>query len=1055
VRKISKTLAMMSLLAPVGASALGIGDIRLRSALNQTLDAEIPLVLSGKDTPDDVKISLAPPEAFVKAGIERHFFLSKLRFEALQKKDGSYAIRVSSSDVIREPFLNFLMEVNWPQGRMLREFTILLDPPAVLPETVAAETVSPRLERPLRGNNRAVALQPPGAGYPVRQAESTGEPKSRFNGSEYGPVRRDDTLWSIAKLVNRDPGVTQEQMVMALYRYNPKAFSANNVNSLLAGATLRVPDREFIVQVPSDQAREEFYRQQGRGRLTARSEEKPASPAPEAAPQAQLKLLAPSDSKAKGEAAVSGSEREKGKAKGDLALEVAETLKQENEEFRSRLAQFEERLADMQRLLSLKDEQIALLQAQQAPAATQQTGQTPATPQQTQQDASPVQPVPQAPAAAPETPQIPAAAPEAQQTPPAAQQAPTAEPPQAEQPAVPPLPTPNAGETVAATAPPQPAPPVSPPKATSPKPASKPVTAKPQATPPPKAEPGFWASLLEEPLYLGALGGSVALLGITAWLLARRRAAMIAETESILLATEQNHLKIQAASPTLEDTAAERVAVSKSSFLSDFSSSDFDALGSETDEVDPISEADVYLAYGRYKQAEELIRNAIEQQPQRDDCKLKLLEIHYATENRPAFEQYALELKSLGKDQNPDFWDKVMEMGRELAVDNPLFEVGAGSSNKDAGRAAKPLDFADTILEDLKQFELPAVPSPGGKNDGVSIDDSGKRDTSSATSSLDFDLGAWDLDEIGDSGDKVIEIESSHSSASPETADGTPALDLDFATLGIGKPETSASADDIQPPEADETPALNFDLGALGIGEAEDSAPSNASPTDAEIDETRTLDFDLGALGIGKPAEDEDGAPAPAAPAEEAASGIPSLDFDIDALDREKVRVVGAENEEDATEALPDIENLIAFDSGDLVLPAEPEESQVELAEKTIDDILRELTGHYEQPDEARADAAGFDFDLAMTPADSPVASETKEGEPEALQDGQYSDLTDMDELETKLDLAKAYADMEDEESARDILEEVLAKGNEKQKKEAAQLLEKLGRSAPPMAHGF
>ena len=111
MRKISKTLALMGLLAPMGANALGIGDIRLHSALNQSLNAEIPLVISNNEELPEIRINLASQEAFSRAGIERHYALSKLRFKPQQKADGSYVIRVSSVEAIREPFLNFMIEV--------------------------------------------------------------------------------------------------------------------------------------------------------------------------------------------------------------------------------------------------------------------------------------------------------------------------------------------------------------------------------------------------------------------------------------------------------------------------------------------------------------------------------------------------------------------------------------------------------------------------------------------------------------------------------------------------------------------------------------------------------------------------------------------------------------------------------------------------------------------------------------------------------------------------------------------------------------------------------
>ena len=124
----SKTLALIGLLTPLGASALGLGEIRAQSSLNQVLRAEIPLVLSGNDRLENIRIRLASPEAFAQAGVERQHGLTQLRFKPLARPDGRHVIQVSSRDAITDPFLDFLVEVESPQGTVLREFTLLLDP---------------------------------------------------------------------------------------------------------------------------------------------------------------------------------------------------------------------------------------------------------------------------------------------------------------------------------------------------------------------------------------------------------------------------------------------------------------------------------------------------------------------------------------------------------------------------------------------------------------------------------------------------------------------------------------------------------------------------------------------------------------------------------------------------------------------------------------------------------------------------------------------------------------------------------------------------------------
>ncbi len=224
-RKRLRLLAACALMAPAGAMALGVGPIQVRSALNQTLAAEIELLSVTEDQLPDLTIQLASPEAFAASGIERPRVLSELDFSVTTRADGRRIVEVRSTRPIREPFLNFLLELASPRGRLVREFTVFLDPPAFAPAPVAAAAgeVAPRQRvRPGAPPPAAAALPYDGAG-------------------RYGPVAPGQTLWSIAGSVRPDRSVSIQQMMEALLRLNPHAFTAPNVNSLAAGAILRVP----------------------------------------------------------------------------------------------------------------------------------------------------------------------------------------------------------------------------------------------------------------------------------------------------------------------------------------------------------------------------------------------------------------------------------------------------------------------------------------------------------------------------------------------------------------------------------------------------------------------------------------------------------------------------------------------------------------------------------------------------------------------------------------------------------------------------------------------
>ncbi|WP_125469002.1 FimV/HubP family polar landmark protein [Methylomagnum ishizawai] len=889
----------------------------MHSALDQALVAEIPLVLSGNDTLADVKVSLASPEAFAKAGLDRQYFLTKLRFTPTQTANGNYIIQVSSREAITEPFMDFLVEVNWPQGRLLREFTVLLDPPSSLQERVAAEIDSPAMQRPgPRTYERVAEIRRAGESAPrparpaPRPAAAPPPPPSadQLTDQAYGPVRRDETLWSIARALNQDPGVSQEQMMLALFRANPQAFSGYRMNGLKAGAVLRLPNRDFIARLAPGQARSEFARQQAQGSGTSAYDT--GGP--------QLKLTPPPEARPRNPGGLPGGDTPASRAKSEQALEVAESAKQETEDLRSQLAQLRQQLGDIQRLLTFKDEQIASLQAQRGAPATPPPKATGAE--------TPVQP---APVSKPEP-------------------ATTANPPSTAKPE----PT--------ATAPTPPPAAVQPPPKPSVPPVAKPTAPAKPATPPAPVHVAETPFDFSPYLYGGAALG---LVGFGAMLLIRWRNAKIAATESILLAAEREGNPQHTPLPTLKalEETPEPVITTKSSFLSEFTPSDFDALGSETDEVDPVSEADVYLAYGRYKQAEELIRHAIQQHPDRDECKLKLLEIYYATENRAAFENYARELKGQRKHQQENFWSKVEEMGRELLANSDLFKaapptpsrsIGGADPAKSSVPASSPLgslDLSDELIDDLKRFEIEFM------EDGPEAGD-------------DAELGFLSLD-------------------------------------GLDTDDTAATP----------TPAR--------AAEAKTPAPAAKEPEQALFD---ALEFDLDFLK--------------------------AADAEPEATPRRD------------TGSMEELENLIPF-SLDLEPASEPEESLLAdngPADKTIDDILRELTGQIGQEPAATSEAGPaaertplgrFDFDLDLlepAPAIDEIeafqapAPTDLEPELQAQEEDLFAGLTDMDQFETKLDLAKAYADMEDEDSAREILLEVATHGNDRQKAEATALLDKL-----------
>jgi pilus assembly protein FimV len=1072
VQKLSKTLAIVGLMAPLSAGALGTGEIKLYSALNQRLNAEVPLVIAPSEQIGDLRVNLASAEAFAKAGLERPYYLTGLRFEVLSKGRATPLVRITSNDTIREPYVNFLMELQWSQGHVLREFTLLLDPPSTFKERQAAERNLPR-----------VAAAPVAAALPPVAASDLHATPDSFSGGEYGPVRSGETLWSIAKVVGRDREATVEQMVVALYEANPQAFPKPNLFSFQPGVKLRVPGASQAKAHSPAEAKQIIQEQHAvwRGKaVPAKPAAVAVAPTPSAATEKPLTLLAPERPEN-----AAGKKPAAGPSKGELALEIADTVKQENEDIRGRLANLEQQLQLMQRVISLKDQQIAALQAGRpmpplpADLLTQpllpSVGALP-------QPAALVAP---APAATPASAAIPAAVPAA--APGAATPVAPTPPPVAAPPIVASEPAKPADIAAAVPAPAKPAEPAAsvaaePAAAPTPQPpAAAPAPAKPappkskpavKPAPVPEAAEGFFSDYSTG--LLGALGLLVSGL---AWLAVKRRRAALAEIDNAMPATEFRPMDLTQAAekrPAEAGTASGLITPSQhGSFLSDFTPSDFDVLDSDNEAIDPISEADVYLAYGRYSQAEELIRQAINENPFRDECKLKLLEVFYTAQDREAFEKYVAELQEENKNNDHDFWVRVVDMGRSLAPDNPIFSQGQAAVSSEAPPAVAAVAAATEE----------ALPAPPAAEPLEHEDD------------FAFDLGDDAFATIGEAGEAFL---ASFSQATLDTApSAADTLPPDSVQAEVVLEEESSGLDfdlDLTVESLPEPEAMDFSLPmepsppVVAPAEAAQAPVAAASENDPSL-----LEFDVAALsgggfkfaGVEQSAdepepliEDEHGrtmefsvAPAPAAPApepelpaaSEAELGLPAIAeedegsdlaamFDLSAVPAAEAPAQAAAEPESV-----DLLDVDAFEF-DLSSPAfsqaeeeampQPEDSApvlpapLPLENFDLTQVIPAIPEVIPAAAPAQEDEE-FDFDMNFDFSGQELGAGHDESDLEAPQD-----LTDMDEMETKLDLAKAYIDMGSPESAKPMLDDVLHSGDARQKAEAQALLDELAGKA-------
>lgn len=611
MNKSTNAAAAFCLLNSASIYALGVGEIETSSSLNQALKATIPLVSSKDEDPSNIRIALASRDAFATAGIDRPHYLNDLEFTPVLGDDGEITINVKSKATIKEPFVNFILEVEWPEGQTLKEFTILLDPPITMsdvrttPIEVATSPTPIAVETPTTNTESA-----PVTAYvaPANQSAPT---------SAYGPTKNNGTVWGIANdLLKNGNTATHQQMVMALYDNNPSAFYKKNINALKKGAILQVPDQNQVHALTPTQATNAYIDQNNlwssstttnvpvakaavikdediqQAAVTSDTQKKPEPDVNEA----QLTLSTPSDEEIN-DISVEGNSTDTpvgstdADTQANTAIEMATTIEEENKDVKSRLNDLEVQVQKLERLLALKDEQLSQLQA-------------------------------------------PKAAPEA-----AAKQ---------------PIPV-----------------------------AEKPPT-----------------RVVEEESNLTAYAGGGLLLALAGLFLARRR-KNTPETEDT----------VTAIGPTIEpevtegagDTSADPVAQEESSSTSPETvieeTTSVHPTPKSTAPSDPLAECDVFIAYGRYDQAEDLIQKSLSSEPDNVSFKLKLLDVYFAASKPAAFDELANELSNVD-DVDTAGWEKVVEMGEQICPQSELF----------GGQPAQSPDTTTETNEDLPEFNFDATP---------------------------------------------------------------------------------------------------------------------------------------------------------------------------------------------------------------------------------------------------------------------------------------------------------------------------------------------------------
>lgn len=712
LRMLARFTAVACALWASQALALGLGDINVKSRLNQPFSASIAVLGATSAQLDSLSVKLASAEEFNRAGIERSDYLSSLKFE-VQDVPGGARVLVSSSQLAREPFLNFILEVRSPDGKLLREYTVLLDPPVAAdssapaaapssspaPSPAYAPPAAPVVQVPAPAapsmapaEAAQLAALAPGAkataarhkGRPARPPASPATPATPAaaavapapapeavavtpapaGGSSYGPTAPQETLWSIATKLRPGPQVSMDQVLLALYRANPQSFDRGSFNGLLKGQTLKVPSLADMQESSPEQAKQavDAWRhghhpggaQKAEAKAAVAPQPKPVAPKP-APPKPAKPIKLPAEAKPELP------------APAPLPAPAAPAPAPEHKPAAS--------APPPPATLPAKPVAEAATPAPAAPAPTA--------------PASPASTVPATPALAANGPAADTAA-NATAAPPAAP-----EPPKKKlvtQPTPPPQTSllddqlPMIGGGIFAVvvglfawlifrrrkAPPMPdfrakAPAAKTPAIKAPPPVPPPVKGGPPPLPVKEAELGDTTALPDEPP-APAKPEPAADLGKAAPAVEPPLAKTSLDDTAQLKAAEAS-----LAEPAFSRTGQMKAAAAGGGDVDFDLTSQFEAqtLSVNLDANDPLSEADFHLAYGLYDEAASLLKQALAKEPQRQDLRQKLAETYFAGTKPMEFQETA---EALHGQISPAEWQKIAIMGRQLCPDAALFK---------------------------------------------------------------------------------------------------------------------------------------------------------------------------------------------------------------------------------------------------------------------------------------------------------------------------------------------------------------------------------------------
>ena len=968
LRKCAISLAVIGALSATQANALGLGEVKVSSALNQPLKAEIDLLQLRGLSESQIITGLADADDFFLAGVKPTAILSDISFK-LDIKGGEGRIILTSSEPIREPFLNFLIEVNWPSGRLVREYTVLLDPPVF-----TAGDLAPR--------NQPVApvSQPKPMAKAVAPAAPAGSASTVMPAVSAGPgtyhVKNDDTLWQIALRTRPDRSISPQQMMLAIQKANPDAFYNNNINRLKSGVVLDIPTKQQILGLNAQESMQEVKRQNSSWKGAPATAEKPKAEKLDAAKSemasgdgakqedAQLRIVSKPSEKVEPEAdapmATATSEPETAAvepaaaeaadegvaaeltAKNEeleeqlvVTLEGLDKVERDNAEMFDRLDQLSQQMESLQRLLELKDQQLAELQGQLA-----------------QKQAQPA-PAPVAPPAKSE---------------------------------------------------------------------SLPMT------------------------LIGGIGAAVlALLAGLLMFLRRRREDQEVE-EALVVLNEQEAAAEAQESQTEEAVEAvvgnQAVAEDATDTLSEIDDAELDAIESEDNPDDPfnlaaeddglggefdtISEDELDSALGDDLDMDLKLDEPIEEDPEMAAFSNSLLDD----------DEYDLST-GMEEDETADADDDTAVAGDIESIDTDLdallgeddgdIDFGAETSETPVDEVAEEVvdntsDELDNLLEDDLDSDLDALLAEDAVDEVALSEDEGTEDLSVLEDDLEIEIPQQPVIE-------QVELDESDASADDEIPDDATLDALLDQAEAAGGDDGELGAPKLEPEDSPLDDELDIDLDSIADLDMDEIEP--VADEDL-VDPAETQIEDLAVEGLPDQALELDESAADSADDE--------LEFVLDTeLSFESTDGADAESPiEDLSDegALDDALSLELNDSSDDAL-----ELDVDAAgEASVPSAGAGLTLEQELEEAGDAELEA-ELEQMLESDDNALALEETELDADAAE---VNYLDEADEVGTKLDLARAYIDMDDTDGAKDILQEVISEGSEQQIAEAQQLLESL-----------